>query len=83
MKTILPAPDNSLPHPDQVQSLVSFLEHEPQPMIVLDPSTTSWPPTLPISGSLAALTNPLSVISVIKSHTITMSLVIRRVRIVR
>ncbi|WP_339492569.1 sigma-54 interaction domain-containing protein [Pseudomonas sp. EA_15y_Pfl2_R67] len=26
-----------LPHPDQVQSLVSFLEHEPQPMIVLDP----------------------------------------------
>ncbi len=37
MKTILPTSDNSLPHPDQVQSLVSFLEHEPQPMIVLDP----------------------------------------------
>jgi transcriptional regulator with PAS, ATPase and Fis domain len=37
MKTILPTPTHSLPHSDQVQSLVSFLEHEPQPMIVLDP----------------------------------------------
>ncbi|WP_417692004.1 sigma-54 interaction domain-containing protein [Pseudomonas sp.] len=37
MSTILPTPNNSIPPPDQVQSLVSFLEHEPQPMIVLDP----------------------------------------------
>ena len=37
MKTIIPPANNSLPHPDQVRSLVSFLEHEPQPMIVLDP----------------------------------------------
>lgn len=37
MSTILPPPNNSIPAPDQVQSLVSFLEHEPQPMIVLDP----------------------------------------------
>ncbi|NUT86145.1 sigma 54-interacting transcriptional regulator [Pseudomonas corrugata] len=37
MKTILPTPTQSLPHSEQVQSLVSFLEHEPQPMIVLDP----------------------------------------------
>jgi transcriptional regulator with PAS, ATPase and Fis domain len=37
MKTILPIPTHSIPDPDQVQSLVSFLEHEPQPMIVLDP----------------------------------------------
>lgn len=37
MKTILPTQARSLPHSDQVQSLVSFLEHEPQPMIVLDP----------------------------------------------
>ncbi|MCQ6255067.1 sigma-54-dependent Fis family transcriptional regulator [Pseudomonas sp. Q11] len=37
MSTILPTPNNSIPAPDQVQSLVSFLEHEPQPMIVLDP----------------------------------------------
>lgn len=37
MTDILPPPHNTLPHPDQVQSLVSFLEHEPQPMIVLDP----------------------------------------------
>src|SRR5690349_5166014 len=37
MKTILPTTTNSLPHPDQLQSLVSFLEHEPHPMIVLDP----------------------------------------------
>ena len=37
MTTILPTPNNSIPPPDQVQSLVSFLEHEPQPMIVLDP----------------------------------------------
>lgn len=33
----LPTTQDPLPHPDQVQSLVSFLEHEPQPMIVLDP----------------------------------------------
>ncbi len=33
----LPPTQDLLPHPDQVQSLVSFLEHEPQPMIVLDP----------------------------------------------
>ena len=37
MKTFLPTPANAVPHPDQVQSLVSFLEHEPNPMIVLDP----------------------------------------------
>lgn len=37
MSTILPTPNNSIPPPDQVQTLVSFLEHEPQPMIVLDP----------------------------------------------
>ncbi|CAH0178288.1 sigma-54 interaction domain-containing protein [Pseudomonas brassicacearum] len=33
----LPPTQEPLPRPDQVQSLVSFLEHEPQPMIVLDP----------------------------------------------
>ncbi|WP_449105792.1 sigma-54 interaction domain-containing protein [Pseudomonas mohnii] len=38
MKTFLPTPTHSLPHSEQVQSLVSFLEHEPQPMIVLDPN---------------------------------------------
>lgn len=37
MTNILPPAHNLLPHPDQVQSLVSFLEHEPHPMIVLDP----------------------------------------------
>lgn len=37
MMTILPTPARTLPRADQVQSLVSFLEHEPQPMIVLDP----------------------------------------------
>lgn len=37
MTNTLPSPANSLPRPDQVQSLVSFLEHESQPMIVLDP----------------------------------------------
>lgn len=37
MNTIPPNPDSSSPSPDQVQLLVSFLEHEPQPMIVLDP----------------------------------------------
>jgi transcriptional regulator with PAS, ATPase and Fis domain len=37
MTNTLPAPLTPLPHADQVQSLVSFLEHEPHPMIVLDP----------------------------------------------
>ncbi|WP_426139941.1 sigma-54 interaction domain-containing protein [Pseudomonas sp. DWP3-1-2] len=37
MTNILPTPENPLPQRDQVQSLVSFLEHEAQPMIVLDP----------------------------------------------
>ncbi|MCP2073104.1 UNVERIFIED_ORG: transcriptional regulator with PAS, ATPase and Fis domain [Pseudomonas lini] len=37
MINILPSTQEHLPHPDQVQSLVSFLEHEPHPMIVLDP----------------------------------------------
>ncbi|XVN15947.1 PAS domain-containing protein [Pseudomonas corrugata] len=37
MKSILPSLDNSLAQSDQIQSLVSFLEHEPHPMIVLDP----------------------------------------------
>ncbi|WP_321863834.1 sigma-54 interaction domain-containing protein [Pseudomonas paraveronii] len=37
MKTFLPTPPDAVPRPDQVQSLVSFLEHEPNPMIVLDP----------------------------------------------
>ncbi|MBT2297635.1 sigma-54 interaction domain-containing protein [Pseudomonas fluorescens] len=37
MSTLLPTPNNLIPPPDQVQSLVSFLEHEPHPMIVLDP----------------------------------------------
>ncbi|WP_210644448.1 MULTISPECIES: sigma 54-interacting transcriptional regulator [unclassified Pseudomonas] len=37
MTNILPPIQEHLPHPDQVQSLVSFLEHEPHPMIVLDP----------------------------------------------
>ena len=37
MKHHLAPPTHPLPHSDQVQSLVSFLEHEPQPMIVLDP----------------------------------------------
>jgi transcriptional regulator with PAS, ATPase and Fis domain len=35
MTSSLPPPNG--PHPDQVQSLVSFLEHEADPMIVLDP----------------------------------------------
>ncbi|ARU88884.1 sigma-54-dependent Fis family transcriptional regulator [Pseudomonas sp. M30-35] len=37
MATFPPAPDAPHPDHDQVQSLVSFLEHESQPMIVLDP----------------------------------------------
>ncbi|MEN2397515.1 sigma-54 interaction domain-containing protein [Pseudomonas halotolerans] len=37
MSTLLPTPNNLVPPSDQVQSLVSFLEHEPHPMIVLDP----------------------------------------------
>ncbi|KAF0866403.1 sigma-54-dependent Fis family transcriptional regulator [Pseudomonas sp. LD120] len=37
MTTTLPSRERALPRPDQVQSLVSFLEHESQPMIVLDP----------------------------------------------
>lgn len=37
MKTFLPPPTNIAPDMNQVQSLVSFLEHEPSPMIVLDP----------------------------------------------
>lgn len=37
MKTFLPPPTNIAPDVDQVQLLVSFLEHEPIPMIVLDP----------------------------------------------
>lgn len=35
MTSSLPPPNG--PHPDQLQSLVSFLEHEADPMIVLDP----------------------------------------------
>ncbi|WP_248806126.1 sigma-54 interaction domain-containing protein [Pseudomonas sp. MWU13-2100] len=37
MTNILPTPASSLPRRDQVQSLVSFLEYEAHPMIVLDP----------------------------------------------
>jgi transcriptional regulator with PAS, ATPase and Fis domain len=36
MMTSSLSPPNG-PHPDQVQSLISFLEHEADPMIVLDP----------------------------------------------
>lgn len=58
MKTTSPTPANSLPRPDQVQSLVSFLEHEPDPMIVLDPDYNILAANLAYQRQFASVDKP-------------------------
>ena len=58
MNTILPTPNSSRSRTDQVQSLVSFLEHEPQPMIVLDPQYNILAANTAYRRQFGSATNP-------------------------
>ena len=64
------------PHSPQVQALVSFLEHEPEPMIVLDPDYNILAANTAYQRQFAsspASTSHISATSVTASPIITMS----------
>jgi len=69
MPTTTPIAIAFKPHSPQVQALVSFLEHEPDPMIVLDPEYKhTWLPIPPISASSPASTSRTSATNVTVSR---------------
>jgi hypothetical protein len=63
-----PSPLRALP---QVQALISYLEHEPQPMIVLDPDYRILAANTAYRGSSAPSTGPTSATSATASRTTT------------